>query len=249
MTIEAIALSMGILALLFTAALAVAFWRVSSRFDEELALLADETAEQLRFLRSRLASLETQDEAPSPAPIGGQSETPGLSVERATESRFVRVRAGSRPSGSPPPAASVSGAIARDAYPAPPPAALTLERLMEEAAAALASAVSFNEFVARFQGQGFVIEAGGAVPLPPGSPPDRADLHVLPYADVRLVLPAFNLRRAQGLLTSDEGRAAEARLGWLFEIEQGHDLRATRAAFVELNDWTVRRKGRLTIPL
>jgi hypothetical protein len=241
---EFFVVGLAALVLLASIGIAVTSWVVSARLSDELADLRDKTTRICQSLERRLAALERLEEPSRPAAAGS---TPKRSMQESGGAGLTRVRQTGAPLRHPSgPPVTVSQDADRPTSPPQPP---SIKQVLEEAAGALASAAAFNAFAARFRGQGYVLEEGSPSTLPTGATPDRADLHVLTYADGRLVLPGFNLRRAQGLLTSDEGRAAEAKLGWLFEIEQGQAMRATRGAIVERDGWTVRGKGRLTIPL
>jgi hypothetical protein len=123
------------------------------------------------------------------------------------------------------------------------------DRFYDDAAAALQSAAAFNAWASPLGGKGYRIDANGAPLASEADAPDKADIYVIDHDNERVVLPGFGLRRAQGLLTSDAGRAAEARLGWLFDIVPGTELRALSGALVGVDDWRVQRKGRLSLPL
>ena len=198
----------------------------SAERDDDLARW---TEREVKDLETRIARLEGLSE---------QSVRPTASNPR--DGRPAGIRHPERPS-----------LHVMEAPAAPPPSTRepTLVDIHEDAARALGSANAFNAFAERFQGQGYTLEGGGPTPLPVGGTADKADIYLLPGAGFRLAIPGFNLRRAQGLLTSDAGRAAEARLGWLFDIEPGPELRAVQGATVETEAWTVRHKGRLSIPL
>lgn len=122
------------------------------------------------------------------------------------------------------------------------------DRFYEGAAAALQSAAAFNAWAGTIGGKGYRIDGSGAVASEAESP-DKSDIYVIDCDNGRLVLPGFGLRRAQGLLTSDAGRAAEERLGWLFDIAPGTELRAISGAEIQMDQWRVQRKGRLSLPL
>jgi hypothetical protein len=245
MSAELLTAGLAALVSLASIGIAVTLWVASARLSNELADLRDETTKVWQVLEHRLAALERLEEPSRPAAAG--STTLKGSMQESDHSRLAQVRqAGDPPRHSPDPLVHVSQ---DDVRPTSPPQFPSMEQFLEEAAGALASAAAFNAFAARFRGNGYLLEEGSPSALPIDATPDRADLHVLTFSDGRLVVPGFKLRRAQGLLTSDEGRAAEAKLGWLFEIEQGQDMRATRGAIVDRDGWTVRRKGRLIVPL
>ena len=245
MSTEFLVVGLSALVLLAPIGIAVASWVASARLSDELADLRDKTTKSCQSLERRLAALERLEEPSRPAAAASTSRR---SMQESGNAELAWVRQAGDPPRHPsgPPVPDSQDA----ARPTLPPKPLPMEQVLEEAARALASAAAFNAFAARFPGQGYLLlEEGSPSTLPAGVTPDRADLHVVTYAHGRLVLPGFNLRRAQGLLTSDEGRAAEAKLGWLFKIEQGQDMRATHGAVVERDGWTVRGKGRLTVPL
>jgi len=221
--------AVGVL-MLIVVTMGISLWVVARRASEQSDDLSNWTRLELQKLSTRVAQLEDMDRRFSRPASAGSSE--GGKVDP-------------RPLDTASSEASTSDVVAPTARSTPP----TLEDFYEEAGGALASANTFVTFAEKYRGQGFVLEPDRPTPSPASGSADRADIYLLTVEGYRLVLPGFNLRRGQGLLTSDAGRAAEARLGWLFEIETGPELRAIEAARVDLGDWTVRRKGRLSIPL
>lgn len=218
------AVAIGVV-LVLVIAFGISLLLVARRAAEQSDDLSKWTSRELKTLSARVAQLENMNR---PDPFGPCKEGKAASPHNDTD--------GKEPA---------SGSVVPPVHTAPP----TLEEVYEQAAGALASAGTFNAFAEKYRGQGFTLEPGGPPPSPASGAADRADIYLLKGEDFRLALPGFNLRRGQGLLTSDAGRAAEARLGWLFDIEAGPELRAIEGAVVEPDNWTVRRKGRLSIPL
>lgn len=215
--------------------LVVAVWRLDLRADQTDGLFR-RVERELLDLRRRTEALEA---GPEPAP---SVTTPSVTRQRPSPTSYLEEQQSPTPHHrspvEPPPT-----------QPAPRQQA-TWSDFCDEAAKALTSAAAFNAFAERYRiGHGYTLEASGPPPVPVNGLADRADVYILAHPHERSVFPAFNLRRGQGLLTSDAGRAAEARLGWLFSIEPGPDLRAIEPAILELNGWTVRQKGRLSLPL
>ena len=125
----------------------------------------------------------------------------------------------------------------------------TVETLTRDAAAALSSLDAYRAFARTEGGSGFVVEPGSrACQRVGGSDPVSAsDLWAVPFEDGYLYYPGWNLRRTQSALLADAGRAARDRLGWLFDIEAGEQLAATRPA-LQRPGRTLER-GVLTMPL
>lgn len=130
----------------------------------------------------------------------------------------------------------------------PEPRAEAAPSVLEAALRALESANSCNRFADEWKATGFGIDGDGSPSQEPTSSPDRGEILVLAVGGRYVVVPSFNMKRNQGLYTSDAGRAAQTRLGWLFEIERGERLLALEAAEIT-SDWAVIKKGRLALPL
>lgn len=116
------------------------------------------------------------------------------------------------------------------------------------ASKALESAEACNKFAEANAAYGYGIDGDGRPSREPTLPPDRGEILVLFHGERCFVVPSFNMKRNQGLYTSDAGRAAQSRLGWLFELQRGEKLLAFEAAEITRN-WTVIKKGRLALPL
>ncbi len=218
--------------------LAVAIWVVARASVRRNDQLVRQTATELQRVERRLKALE--------AAAFNSATTP-----KASDLEACQRSATARPDR---PVAQKSACLPEremlQQSAAPLPARPTWESFCDDAGRALESASAFVSFAERYRiGRGYALDAGGTAPTPVSGSADRADIYVLVVGDARAVFPAFNLRRGQGLLTSDAGRAAEARLGWLFDIVPGPDLRAIQPAIIEQEGWAVRRKGRLSLPL
>jgi hypothetical protein len=120
--------------------------------------------------------------------------------------------------------------------------------ILEVAAKALESAENCNKIADAYEATGFGIDSDGRPSSEQTLSPDRGEVLVLRHSRRLFVVPSFNMKRNQGLYTSDAGRAAQSRLGWLFEIQRGERLLALEEA--EITDkWEVIKKGRLALPL
>jgi hypothetical protein len=121
-----------------------------------------------------------------------------------------------------------------------------------EASAALSSAASFDAFAARYEGAGYEIwdGEGREPPTPLGGHASQALLWVAhDRNDVGYVFPGYGMLRQLTLLTSDNGRYADERLGRIFKIENGPRMRAVQPAEVDLRTGKIRKMGVLQLPL
>jgi hypothetical protein len=129
---------------------------------------------------------------------------------------------------------------------------LSFEEFVEGASAALSSAASFDDFTARFNGAGYdrwdAVE--GSAPSPRGGAASQALLWVAHYPNnVGYVFPSFGMQKQLTLWTSDNGRYADERLGWMFTIENGPRMRAVQPAEVDLRTGKISKIGILQLPL
>lgn len=217
----------------------VATSMVRSRSSQETSQDRRWTQQEIAALKRRLESLE----------IAAFGETRRQAVGMSTADFGRRSDGSHRETNAE--RGTHQDALEHEEFPvvAPIDARLEWEQFYEDAAAALQSASAFNAWAEPLHGKGYRIDASGSAPIAEPGSPDKADIYVIDRDNERLVLPGFGLRRAQGLLTSDSGRAAVERLGWLFDIVPGPELKATLPAFIEQGGWRVRSKGILSLPL
>jgi hypothetical protein len=233
----------------------LAYWAISKQMDS----LEHSVNESLKSYADRLKAVEhsvhdLQKDAGERLPDSMQGVVAGVhqSLEADSTPRHPRLSAYTPGHAADRPQHNWHenrGLEAREATNVPADPRAEFERQAQEA---LASVTKFNNFVAKYSaGSGYVLDPAGisSLPTPLQGPADKADLWAFVFQDHREIYAGFNLRRNIALYAGDAGRPAEARLGWLFDIIQGEDVRVHEPAFVASDDWSVLRKGRLAMPL